>query len=159
MSTAAAAPVKNLRETRREARATKRGTGAAARALGVVRNIDELEAEGDDAPKAPAKAPAKKAAPKAPKAKAEPKAPAEPKVIEGKKVYVATGRGGKVNRRNFATPMTHAVDVADLNATSEAAKAGLIYRFFPSLEAAEQWAAKKNGEGYNAIVVEAKPYQ
>lgn len=154
MTTAEVAPVKNLRETRREMRSTKRG--AAARALGVVKDIDDLEAEDTT----PAKTPAKKAAPKPkaePKAK-EPKPPAEPKVIEGKSVYTATGRGGKVNRRNFSTPMTHAVDVADPNAHSEAAKAGLIYRFFVSEEAAEQWAAKKRGEGYDAIVVPAKPY-
>lgn len=154
MTTAAVTPIKNLRETRREARSTKRG--AAARALGVVEDIDALEAEDAATPpaKKAAKAPAKKAAPK-PK---EPKAPAAPKTIEGKAVYTATGRGGKVNRRNFSTPMTHAVDVGDPHARSDAAKAGLIYRFFPSLESAEQWAAKKNGEGYDAIVVEAHPY-
>lgn len=114
------------------------------------------------AKKAPAKVaaakrtPAKRTAAKAAPAKAAAPKPAAPKPAAEKRAYTATGRGGKTNVRSFATVMKYAVDVADSDARSAAGKAGLIWGFFASEEAAKAWAAKKVAEGYDAVVVEAK---
>lgn len=61
--------------------------------------------------------------------------------------YTATGRAGKVNVRHFRQTMTHAMDVD-----------GLVWAFFPSREEAELHVRNKVAEGYDAIVVPAKPY-
>lgn len=63
------------------------------------------------------------------------------------KPYTATGRHGKVNVRHFRSVMTHAVDVD-----------GLVWKFFSSVVSAEEYAAEKAAEGYDAVVVAAKPY-
>lgn len=64
------------------------------------------------------------------------------------KPYAATGRHGKVNVRHFRNIMTHAVDVD-----------GLVWKFFPSASAAEAYATERSVEGYDAVVVPAKPHQ
>lgn len=64
------------------------------------------------------------------------------------KPYAATGRSGKVNVRHFRNVMTHAVDVD-----------GLVWKFFPSASGAEAYATERSAEGYDAVVVPAKPYQ
>ena len=57
------------------------------------------------------------------------------------------------HRRQSSQLMSHAVDVAEPDATSAKAKAGRIWAMFASEEAAKAWAAKKVAEGYKAIVV------
>ena len=61
--------------------------------------------------------------------------------------YTATGRRGKVNVRHFRTEMTHAVDVD-----------GLVWKFFSSASAAHAYAAERNAQGRDAVVVPAQPY-
>lgn len=61
--------------------------------------------------------------------------------------YTATGRRGKVNVRHFRETMTHAMDVD-----------GLVWAFFPSGEEAQAHVERKIAEGYDAMVVPAKPY-
>ena len=116
------------------------------------------------AKKAPAKASGRREAAKETAAKKKPSGPqhtrSEYPVVEGKSRYAATGRGGKINVRNFDKVMTHAVDVADpKDGRTEEARKGLIFRFFPDKERAEAFATKKNDEGYDAIVVTAKKFE
>ncbi len=112
------------------------------------------------------KTPAKKAAPaKVTPAKATPEkataakkagATAAAKVAE-KHAFEATGRGGKINIRTYPTAdIQFAVDVADPEAKTEAGRKGLIYRMFSSREKAEEFAAKHNAAGSDAIVVAAR---
>jgi hypothetical protein len=88
-------------------------------------------------------APAKKAAAKA--------APKEAKTY----LATATGRGGKTNVRKVPIAAKFAVDVADPDGRTPAAKAGLVYRFYADEEQANAFRDKKNAEGYDAIVIPA----
>ncbi|OKH70837.1 hypothetical protein EB72_24905 [Mycobacterium sp. SWH-M1] len=70
--------------------------------------------------------------------------------------YSATSRSGKVATRSFDRVMSHAVDVADDQGRTEAARKGLIWKFFPTKEAAQAWADKQAEAGYDAKVVPAR---
>jgi Tfp pilus tip-associated adhesin PilY1 len=99
--------------------------------------------------KTTAKAPAKTTATRTPAKKA-----AEPK--EGKTyLAAATGRGGKTNVRKVPGPVAFAVDVADPDGRTPAAKAGLIYRFFNTEDAATKFVDRKPADGLDAIIVPA----
>jgi hypothetical protein len=77
----------------------------------------------------------------------------------------AQGRGGIVNIRNghFAEGVGYAVDAKLPNSKREAARKGLIFRFFADRDAAKEFAAKINAgehpkhgkEASGAIVVKA----
>ncbi|MBF9325929.1 hypothetical protein [Mycobacteroides chelonae] len=73
--------------------------------------------------------------------------------------YTATGRGGKAVVRHYTTVMTHAVDVADPQARSDAGRAGLIWKFFPDEHRARAWAIKQSAKGLDAVVVPAEVAQ
>jgi hypothetical protein len=94
-------------------------------------------------------APAKKAAAKAPAKKVE-------KATGPKRTYTATGRCGAVRTTQSTVVMSHAVDVADDSATSAKAKAGQIWGFFSSAEAAQKAADRAVAKGYDAKVVPAQ---
>lgn len=113
------------------------GTGAAAKAIG------------------------KNAAPKPEKTgpRYTKKAYTQPK--QGFKLYEATGRAGKINVRAFDQVMTHAADVQDPEHPNADWHLGVITRFFPSKQKAEDYKAKKEAEGddVNVRIVAAQPYQ
>ena len=84
--------------------------------------------------------------------------PATAKVAD-KKVYAATGRGGKVRRSASATVLTHAVDVKISGRKDEAFARGVVVAFYSDVKAAEKAAAKINaggGDWSDAVVVPAK---
>jgi len=113
------------------------GTGAAAKAIGKTAKAEKTEQTG---PRFTRKAYSAK---------------------EGFKLYQATGRAGKINVRQFDQVMTHAADVQDPEHPNEDWHKGVITRFFPSKEKAEDYKAKKEAEGggVNVRIVAAQPYQ
>jgi DNA-binding protein HU-beta len=96
------------------------------------------------------RAPAKSA----PAAKTAPAKKVE-KATGPKRTYTATGRCGAVRTTQSTVVMSHAVDVAD-SATSAKAKAGQIWGFFSSAEAAQKAADRAVAKGYDAKVVPAQ---
>jgi hypothetical protein len=80
---------------------------------------------------------------------------------EGFKLYEATGRAGKINVRAFDQVMTHAADVQDPEHPNADWHLGVITRFFPSKQKAEDYKAKKEAEGddVNVRIVAAQPYK
>ncbi|MDD7814452.1 hypothetical protein PP713_17950 [Mycobacterium sp. CSUR Q5927] len=66
--------------------------------------------------------------------------------------WTATGRGGKQNTRTSSHAVTHYVDVADPDGRTPAAKAGLVFRAFASREKADEFAARMNADGLDAVV-------
>jgi hypothetical protein len=75
-----------------------------------------------------------------------------------KTIYVAEaqGRGGKVNRRKVGhVPAQFAVDCADPEGKSPAAKAGLIFSFHATEEQAKAAAERYAAKGLDAVIVEA----
>ncbi|WP_374159103.1 hypothetical protein ACEWX3_07725 [Mycobacterium sp. G7A2] len=72
-------------------------------------------------------------------------------------VYTATGRDGREARRTSDKVFTHAVDLADPDATRESDRKGKIARFFPNKDRAEAWAETQRADGYDAKVVTARP--
>jgi hypothetical protein len=103
------------------------------------------------------RAPAKKApaVKSAPAAKTTPAKKVE-KATGPKRTYTATGRCGAVRTTQSTVVMSHAVDVADDSATSAKAKAGQIWGFFSSAEAAQKAADRAVAKGYDAKVVPAQ---
>jgi|ERR1700677_983791 hypothetical protein len=97
------------------------------------------------------RAPAKSA----PAAKTAPAKKVE-KATGPKRTYTATGRCGAVRTTQSTVVMSHAVDVADDSATSAKAKAGQIWGFFSSAEAAQKAADRAVAKGYDAKVVPAQ---
>ena len=71
-------------------------------------------------------------------------------------MYDATGRSRQTWFRSSATRWHFAVDVADPKATKPLPRAGQIWKLFATKEQAEKWAAARQTEGYDAVVVEAK---
>ena len=119
----------NLRDTKRERRRGRHSAGA-----------KDVEAAGNVTPiRTTPPVNGEKAAKKA-KAVARSKAtPQDPQYTrtkytarEGQKLYEATGGSGQIVVRSFKDPVTHAVDVSDLQATSEFAKLGQIWGLFPA---------------------------
>jgi hypothetical protein len=80
---------------------------------------------------------------------------------EGFKLYEATGRAGKINVRQFDQVMTHAADVQDTAHPNADWHDGVITRFFPSKEKADDYKAKKEAEAdtVNVKIVAAQPYK
>jgi hypothetical protein len=72
-----------------------------------------------------------------------------------KRTYTAVGHSGQPLPATHVV-MTHVVDVADKDGSTEKAKAGQVWTFFTSREKAEAWAAKMNGSGYDCVITEAK---
>ena len=73
-----------------------------------------------------------------------------------KRFYTATARSGQVVKRQFATEVKWAVDVAEPEGRTPRAVAGRIWQLFGTKEAAQAYADKLNGQGLDAIVVEAE---
>lgn len=144
---------KNLRQTRKEARAKNNVTSMAGRT----------------AKKAPAKAPAKKVAKKAPAAKKEPAAkvlrdPEHPwyarpsyAPLAGHKLYEATGDSGQISVRSSEKPLTHAISWGDPDRAGERAfalRAGVIHDFFTDEESAQKVAkARQERNPHHKITV------
>lgn len=160
-------PGPNRRESQKEGAALRAKTAASA---GKVVDIN-------DGKKAGKKAPAKKAASKttAPPAKktTAAKAPARPPrspdnprftrakytAKQGETLYQATGRAGKINVRGYAKEMKYGIDVADDKSPREDARAGLIWGFAETEDAAKKVAARLTEKGYDVKIVPAVKYE
>jgi hypothetical protein len=166
-------PGPGRRDSQKEQAALRAKTAEAA---GKVVDINKSSKKAP-AKKAASKAPAKKAttqapATKAPAAKAAAKAPARPArsaenprftrgkytVKQGETLYQATSRAGKINVRGYAKEMKYGIDVADNTSPREDARAGLIWGFAETEDAAKRVAARLTEKGYDVKIVPAVKY-
>lgn len=151
----------NLRNARKESRASRRALGAdAVEEKAEVKVIRRRKAPVGD-PTGVIPIPAEKPV------KVNPRMPTpqNPQYTrigyatkEGQQLYEATGSSGQIAVRSSANTMTCGIDVADIAAGSDVAKTGQVWTMFPSTEAAERKAAKLREQGFTVTVVPARPY-
>jgi hypothetical protein len=162
---AKAAP--NRRDSQKEQAALKASVTASAGKVVDISDGKKSAAKKPPAKKAAKAPPAKKAA-KAPAAKAPARPPrsithprftrGKYKAKEGETLYQATSRAGKINVRGSAKQIKYAFDVADSSAPREDQRAGLIWGFTETKEAAEKIAARLIDKGYDVKIVTATVY-
>jgi hypothetical protein len=164
-------PGPGRRDSQKEQAALRAKTAEAA---GKVVDINKSSGKKAIAKKAASKtAPPKKDTTKAPTTKAPAaKAPARPPrsadnprftrgkytVKQGETLYQATSRAGKINVRGYAKEMKYGIDVADNTSPREDAKAGLIWGFADTEDAAKRVAARLTEKGYDVKIVPAVKY-
>jgi hypothetical protein len=162
-------PGPGRRDSQKEQAALRAKTAASA---GKVVDINDKSKSAGK--KAPGKKAASKTAPPAKKAPAKKAstAPARPPrsaenprftrskytVKQGEKLYQATSRAGKINVRGYPKEMKYGIDVADNSSPREDARAGLIWGFAETEDAAKKVAARLTEKGYDVKVVPAVPY-
>lgn len=132
----------NLRNTRRQARATRREMGAETEA--TVKPIEEkpYTAVSRNGP--------------------TPEKPSYTrdgyKAKEGQQLWEATGSSGQIAVRSSAQEMVCGIDVADVAATRELARLGQVWEMFPSQERAEKRAERLRAMGLTVNIVPVRPY-
>ena len=131
----------NLRNTRRQARATRREMGAETEA--TVKPIEKVYT------------PVSRNTP-------TPENPSYTRegylAKEGQQLWEATGSSGQIAVRSSAQEMVCAIDVADVAATREVARLGQVWEMFPSQERAEKRAEKLRAVGLTVNIVPVRPY-